>query len=117
MIADLFVNQGKLPTALYQIQDNEAQRFIKKCLAPATERLSARDILLDPFLSSVDEKLLHTKIIGNENSLRKLKLVDSLPRTNMTITGKLKPKDGTVILKVQFSEANGMGKNLIIHYK
>lgn len=110
------VTSGKLPTALYKIQDNEAQRFITKCLAPATKRLSARDLLLDPFLSSVDEELLHTKIIGNENSLQELKVVDSLPRTNMTITGKLKPKDGTVFLKVQFSEANGPARNIFFPF-
>lgn len=116
MIANVCVNQGKLPKALHRVQDKEAQRFIRKCLAPKSERLSASDLLLDPFLSSVGD-LLHTKSFIesekpflNYSSLEKLKLVDSLPRTNMTITGNLKTKDGTIILKVQFSDGNGMGK-------
>ncbi|CAO2840081.1 unnamed protein product [Amaranthus hypochondriacus] len=113
MIVDLCVYQGKLPAALYQIQDKEAQRFIIKCLAPASERLSAKDLLLDPFLSSVEGDLLHTKTMGmngpilNDLSLEQLKLVDSLPRSNMTITGTLKPKENIIILKVQFSDGNG----------
>ncbi|XP_048504451.1 probable serine/threonine-protein kinase WNK5 isoform X4 [Beta vulgaris subsp. vulgaris] len=100
------VTSGKLPKALHRVQDKEAQRFIRKCLAPKSERLSASDLLLDPFLSSVGD-LLHTKSFIesekpflNYSSLEKLKLVDSLPRTNMTITGNLKTKDGTIILKV-----------------
>lgn len=117
------VTLGKLPAALNQIQDKEAQRFIRRCLVPKSERLSARDLLLDPFLSSVDDKLLHTRIIESEkpflnssSSLEKLKLVDSLTRTNMTITGRLKPKDGAIFLKVQFSDGNGPMRNIFFPF-
>ncbi|XP_010685973.1 probable serine/threonine-protein kinase WNK4 isoform X2 [Beta vulgaris subsp. vulgaris] len=116
------VTSGKLPKALHRVQDKEAQRFIRKCLAPKSERLSASDLLLDPFLSSVGD-LLHTKSFIesekpflNYSSLEKLKLVDSLPRTNMTITGNLKTKDGTIILKVQFSDGNGPPRNIFFPF-
>ncbi|KAL2899383.1 putative serine/threonine-protein kinase WNK4 [Bienertia sinuspersici] len=106
------VTSGKLPTALYQIQDEQARKFIEKCLAPALERFSAKELLLDPFLSSADGDSLHNKITANQIAFQKLKMFDSLPRTNMTITGKLKPKDGTVFLKVQFSDGNGPARNI-----
>uniref|UniRef100_A0A803LCZ1 non-specific serine/threonine protein kinase n=1 Tax=Chenopodium quinoa TaxID=63459 RepID=A0A803LCZ1_CHEQI len=117
------VTLGKLPTAINLIQDKEAQQFVKKCLAPKTKRLSASDLLLDPFLSSVDGDLLLTKVIGSENqilnnssNLGKLKLVDSLPRTNMTITGTLKPEDGIIFLKVQFSDGHGPARNIFFPF-
>lgn len=33
-----------------KIADPQVKQFIKKCLAPASERLSAKDLLQDPFL-------------------------------------------------------------------
>ncbi|KNA04268.1 hypothetical protein SOVF_201200 isoform B [Spinacia oleracea] len=117
------VSLGKLPTALYKIQDKEAERFVRKCLAPKSERLSASDLLLDPFLSSVDGELLLTKTKESENpflnsssSLEKLKLVDSSSRTNMIITGTMKPKDGIIFLKVQASEGNGPARYIFFPF-
>ncbi|XP_021716773.1 probable serine/threonine-protein kinase WNK5 [Chenopodium quinoa] len=117
------VTMGKLPTAVNLIQDKEAQQFVKKCLAPKTKRLSASDLLLDPFLSSVAGDLLLTKVKESENpilnsssNLGKLMLVDTLPRTNMTITGTLKPKDGIIFLKVQISDGHGPARNIFFPF-
>ncbi|GAV81183.1 Pkinase domain-containing protein [Cephalotus follicularis] len=44
------VISGKKPDALYKVKDPEVRQFVEKCLATASLRLSARELLDDPFL-------------------------------------------------------------------
>ncbi|XP_057973673.1 probable serine/threonine-protein kinase WNK6 isoform X2 [Malania oleifera] len=44
------VTSGIKPVALSKVTDPEVKVFIEKCLAPATQRLPARDLLNDPSL-------------------------------------------------------------------
>lgn len=46
------VSMGIKPASLDKIKDPEVKQFIEKCLVPASERLSAKELLKDPFLSS-----------------------------------------------------------------
>lgn len=46
--------QGKKPDALYKIEDPEVRRFVDKCLATVSHRLSAWELLNDPFLQIDD---------------------------------------------------------------
>lgn len=46
------VTSGKKPAALEKIKDPDTQQFIEKCLAVASKRLPARELLTDPFLQS-----------------------------------------------------------------
>lgn len=111
------VTSGKLPGAFYRIQELEAQRFIGRCLVNASKRLSAKELLLDPFLVSDEVKLLsktklNQKPFLNGTELEKLQLSDDPPRTDMTITGKLNPEDDTIFLKVQIADKDGPGRNV-----
>ncbi|KAH7295165.1 hypothetical protein KP509_27G035800 [Ceratopteris richardii] len=54
------VTSGKMPEALNKIKDFEICRFIKKCLASASERCHATELLMDKFLQ-MDEDL---KVVG-----------------------------------------------------
>ncbi|XVF68413.1 hypothetical protein PTKIN_Ptkin11bG0001100 [Pterospermum kingtungense] len=107
------VTSGKLPGAFYQIQDLDAQRFIGKCLATASKRLSAEELLLDPFLNTEEAKFSPMNRLGspkpflNEREMEKLHLNDDSTRTDMTITGKLNPEDDTIFLKVQIADTEG----------
>lgn len=106
-----FFVQGKLPGAFYRIEDLEARRFIGKCLVTASKRLSAKELLLDPFLASDKDEQLPLKKLGSQNpflsqrDMEKLKLSDPA-RTKMTITGKLNPDD-SIFLKVQIADKDG----------
>lgn len=42
--------QGIKPVALSKVKDPEIKAFIEKCLVPASRRLSAKELLVDPFL-------------------------------------------------------------------
>ncbi|KAK8644520.1 hypothetical protein V6N13_123825 [Hibiscus sabdariffa] len=46
------VSSGIKPAALSKVSDQEMKLFIEKCLVPAPERLSAKDLLMDPFLQA-----------------------------------------------------------------
>ncbi|KAG0568475.1 hypothetical protein KC19_6G021800 [Ceratodon purpureus] len=44
------VSSGKKPAALEKVKDPEVRAFVEKCLATASRRLPARELLMDPFL-------------------------------------------------------------------
>ncbi|KAH0934376.1 hypothetical protein HID58_011493 [Brassica napus] len=55
IITELFTSgslrkYGIKPASLSRVQDPEVKQFIETCLLPASERLSAKELLLDPFL-------------------------------------------------------------------
>ncbi|KAM7258324.1 hypothetical protein ACFE04_014065 [Oxalis oulophora] len=109
------VTSGKLPEAFYKIQDFEAQRFIGKCLVNVSKRLSAKEILDDPFLAFDEHQAFSIRSelpFLNEKEMEKLQLGDHPPRTDMTITGKLDPQDDTIFLKVQISDKDGDARNI-----
>ncbi|KAJ9167390.1 hypothetical protein P3X46_022045 [Hevea brasiliensis] len=112
------VTSGKLPAAFYRIQDLEAQQFIGKCLVTASKRLSAKELLLDPFLVSDEADPSPVTRSGNQKpflncrEMEKLQLRGDPPRTDMTITGKLNPEDDTIFLKVQIANKDGTLRNI-----
>ncbi|KAG9154981.1 hypothetical protein Leryth_012162 [Lithospermum erythrorhizon] len=113
------VISGKKPRAFYKVQDLESQRFIGKCLETASKRLSAKELIHDPFLVLLDiDDELHgnQKPFLNESiEIEDLRLCD-LPRTNMTITGKLNPEDGTIFLRVQIADKEGTVRNVFFPF-
>ncbi|KAK9137343.1 hypothetical protein Sjap_007937 [Stephania japonica] len=48
------VISGKKPDALYKVKDPEVRRFVEKCLVTVSQRLSAKELLEDPFLLTDD---------------------------------------------------------------
>ncbi|XP_027336008.1 probable serine/threonine-protein kinase WNK4 [Abrus precatorius] len=110
------VTSGKLPAALFRIEDAEAQKFIGKCLVAASKRPSAKELLHDPFLVSDDatsvSRIGILKPFLNYSEMEKLQLSDDLSRTEMSITGKLNPDDDTIFLKVKISEKDGSCRNV-----
>ena len=51
-------SQGIKPASLGKVMDPQIKEFIVKCLAPASERLSAKELLKDPFFQSENPKEL-----------------------------------------------------------
>ncbi|OMP10811.1 hypothetical protein COLO4_04250 [Corchorus olitorius] len=48
------VVSGKRPEALYKVKDPEVRQFVEKCLATVSRRLTAWELLRDPFLQTDD---------------------------------------------------------------
>ncbi|GAB4856254.1 Probable serine/threonine-protein kinase wnk5 [Ancistrocladus abbreviatus] len=111
------VTSGKKPDAFYRLQDADAQAFVGKCLETASKRLTAHELLLDPFLTSDEEPLLvpvpilkfpsPEGALGIPNSLD-----DPIRSTDMTITGKRNPEDNTIFLTVQIADRDGHIRNV-----
>ncbi|KAE8734051.1 putative serine/threonine-protein kinase WNK1 [Hibiscus syriacus] len=101
------VTSGKLPEALYSIQDEEAMRFIGKCLDHVSKRLSACDLLLDPFLASGNGNLMPSVA-----ELVPAMLAHPIRTTNMSITGTMDPAGDTIFLKVQITVKEGHARNI-----
>ncbi|GLT28075.1 hypothetical protein SLA2020_030310 [Shorea laevis] len=49
------VTSGIKPASLAKVTDAAVKAFIEKCIAPVSKRLSARELLSDPFLQSDEE--------------------------------------------------------------
>ncbi|MCO5575951.1 hypothetical protein L7F22_029758 [Adiantum nelumboides] len=62
------VTMGKRPAALGKIKDRETREFVEKCLASASQRLHARELLMDPFLrNNEDLEVPESSIIAMTN--------------------------------------------------
>jgi WNK lysine deficient protein kinase len=58
-----YIWQGEKPGSLAKIDDPKVKLFIEKCIAKATKRLSANELLMDLFLLDVsDEKYIQILI-------------------------------------------------------
>lgn len=116
--------QGKLPEAFYKIQDLEARKFVGKCLANVSERPSAKELLLDPFLATDQLEIplppsiplcLDQTLNLNSTAPVPSEHHDQAKSADMTITGSINEEDNTVFLKVRISDKMGMQK-LMSHF-
>ncbi|GMI93078.1 hypothetical protein HRI_002977100 [Hibiscus trionum] len=109
------VTSGKLPEAFYRIQDEEARRFIGKCLDNVSKRLPARELLLHPFLATNEENLQSISRVSSRKQTHKgpvAEQVDPTRSTDMSITGTMDPEDDTIFLKVQITDKEGHARNI-----
>ncbi|KAE9610243.1 putative protein kinase WNK-NRBP family [Lupinus albus] len=70
------VSSGIMPAALSKIKDPEIKSFIDKCLVPASQRLSAKQLLMDSFLQVTNlaknqyfplSNIVLPKLVASEN--------------------------------------------------
>ncbi|KAH7425906.1 hypothetical protein KP509_11G077000 [Ceratopteris richardii] len=60
------VTTGKKPAALVKIKDPQIREFVEKCITSASQRLQARELLMDPFLSDdMDADMIETSVSGH----------------------------------------------------
>ncbi|KAG6437019.1 hypothetical protein SASPL_101926 [Salvia splendens] len=104
------VTSGKLPKAFDMIQDEEARRFIGRCLRKAPDRPSATELLNDPFLCSMEEE-------ASKKIMSPCSLSSPVGPTNMTITGTMNQDDDTIFLKVQISDKKGPARNIFFPFE
>ncbi|CAN1262856.1 Probable serine/threonine-protein kinase WNK4 [Linum perenne] len=111
------VSSGKLPALYYRLTDLEAQRFVGRCLVTASKRVSAKELLLDPFLGPEPVKGVESpKPFLNVKEMEKLQLSDAASKTDMRITGKLNPEDDTIFLKVKIVNEDGSLRNVFFPF-
>lgn len=62
----LVLPKGIKPASLAKVKDPEVKEFIEKCIAEVSERLSAKELLMDPFLLP-DDDVGNTRNSGSIN--------------------------------------------------
>ncbi|KAF8667116.1 hypothetical protein HU200_053300 [Digitaria exilis] len=115
---------GEKPCSLTKIDDPEVKLFIEKCIAKAPERLSAKELLMDPFLLDVsDEKIfypLHPNINAS-GSMSDSHHTDNYTQDTMdphaaigrSITVESQRKDlNTIFLKLRIADSTGHAQNI-----
>jgi WNK lysine deficient protein kinase len=59
--------QGEKPCSLAKIDDPQVKFFIEKCIAKVPQRLSAKELLMDPFLLDVDDEKIFYPLHQSSN--------------------------------------------------
>ncbi|ONK65445.1 uncharacterized protein A4U43_C07F37190 [Asparagus officinalis] len=128
------VISGTKPDALYRIENPELRRFVEKCLATVSRRLSARELLEDPFLCIDDHASVSSDefVNGYFNDVHPqadivndwdydftngMDLFDNheedeqSPDLDITIKGKRK-EDGGIFLRLRIADKDGRVRNI-----
>ncbi|XP_024025589.1 probable serine/threonine-protein kinase WNK3 isoform X2 [Morus notabilis] len=62
------VTSGIKPASLAKVTDPEVRNFIEKCIAKVSDRLPAKELLMDPFLrSDADESISRSVLVRSHN--------------------------------------------------
>nr|XP_019704332.1 probable serine/threonine-protein kinase WNK3 [Elaeis guineensis] len=118
------VTSGVKPASLAKVKDPTIKRFIEKCIASASERLPARELLMDPFLlpdGESERSSYHPqpgpKHADNANcsnaSTSYACLKEEAPITGRDFTVEGQRKDiKTIFLKLRIADSTGQVRNI-----
>ncbi|KAL2546860.1 Serine/threonine-protein kinase WNK1 [Forsythia ovata] len=99
------VISGKKPDALYKVKDPEVRQFVEKCLATVSHRLSARELLNDPFLQ-IDDWISDLRPLDSYKDYDGLGLMVRQPRSNSSLVDEYSNYLG-------YEQENGMDCNSV----
>lgn len=113
------VTCGIRPASLAKVADLEVRAFIEKCIAHVSERLSAKDLLMHPFLQSDNDESVgrslrsHAHHSGNNwhNQVTGENAEDNLAETRFTVEGQRRDNN-TIFLKLRIADSSGHIRNI-----
>lgn len=107
------VTSGIKPASLAKVTDPQVKTFIEKCIAKVSERLSAKELLDDPFLKCYKEKTESvTSYKENECNGRKIEDKPSDSAVGLlTVEGQRKDLN-TIFLKLRITDSKGQIRNI-----
>ncbi|GER53191.1 kinase family protein [Striga asiatica] len=116
------VTAGIKPASLEKVMDPEVRAFIEKCIAKVSDRLSAKELLMDPFLHSgensrscsLQPQPSNTYCSDNGNRFYNGKAPDdSVLEGNRDFTVQGQRKDqNTIFLKLRIGDSSGHIRNI-----
>ncbi|KAL3642310.1 Serine/threonine-protein kinase wnk3 [Castilleja foliolosa] len=116
------VTSGIKPASLGKVKDPGVREFIEKCLANVSDRLPARELLMDPFLQpdedlgSIDLSLQPQPLNSdnNENQLdtEKPPYVSVLEGTRDFMVQGQRKDHNTIFLKLRIADSSGHVRNI-----
>ncbi|XP_010488267.1 PREDICTED: serine/threonine-protein kinase WNK2 [Camelina sativa] len=134
------VTSGKKPEAFHLVKDPEVREFVEKCLATVTSRLTALELLQDPFLQDYDNVdgfdmrpidyyngydetglFLRQPLIDQYESSSQICEIDLFANddedhVDISIKGKRNDSDG-IFLRIRISDAEGRIRNIYFPFE
>ncbi|XP_049395066.1 probable serine/threonine-protein kinase WNK3 isoform X3 [Solanum stenotomum] len=114
------VTSGIRPASLAKVKNPGVKAFIDKCIAKASERLSAKELLMDPFLQSDDDSGSISRSLSShpihadksdDDSGRSPQ--DHVPEGSRDFTVQGQRKDlNTIFLKLRITDSTGHIRNI-----
>ncbi|KAM7479846.1 hypothetical protein LguiA_028059 [Lonicera macranthoides] len=117
------VTSGIKPASLVKVKDPGVRAFIEKCIAKASDRLSAKELLADPFLQSGEDNESISRRLqpthppaddnhgGFDNAITPKESI--MPEASRDFTVKGQRKDlNTIFLKLRISDSTGHIRNI-----
>ncbi|CAI0451580.1 unnamed protein product [Linum tenue] len=110
------VTSGIKPASLAKVQDQSVKAFIQKCIASVADRLSARELLIDPFLRSDEESesVAHESGSGSIDQTNFLRIggdCSSDHTRDFIVQGQRKDVN-TIFLKLRIADSTGHFRNI-----
>ncbi|KAI8529086.1 hypothetical protein RHMOL_Rhmol12G0198400 [Rhododendron molle] len=105
------VTSGIKPASLAKVKDPVVKAFIEKCIAKVSDRLPARELLVDPFLQlDEDNKTIIPSLPPNPNASESSHAVPEGSR-DFTVQGQRKDLN-TIFLKLGIPDSTGHIRNI-----
>ncbi|XWS51305.1 hypothetical protein CRYUN_Cryun12cG0165500 [Craigia yunnanensis] len=116
------VTSGKKPASLAKVADPGVKLFIEKCIANVSERLSAKELLGDPFLQPDEENdsvgrslrpKAHTSDSSSDQTNFRGSTKDLQSETSVDVKVQGQRKDlNTIFLKLRIEDSTGHIRNI-----
>ncbi|XP_020419508.1 probable serine/threonine-protein kinase WNK3 isoform X3 [Prunus persica] len=112
------VTSGIKPASLAKVTDPGVKAFIEKCITKVSDRLSAKELLMHPFLQSDQDRECsslrpETHYSGSSDQIDiGTKDMDPSPETNKDFTVQGQRKDDTIFLKLRIADSTGHFRNI-----
>ncbi|GFQ05687.1 probable serine/threonine-protein kinase wnk2 [Phtheirospermum japonicum] len=116
------VTAGIKPASLGKVKDSGVREFIEKCIANVSDRLPARELLMDPFLQSdedfgsIDRSLQPQPFNSDDNENRfdteKPPYVSVLEGTRDFMVQGQRKDHNTIFLKLRIADSSGHVRNI-----
>ncbi|XP_050123003.1 probable serine/threonine-protein kinase WNK3 isoform X2 [Malus sylvestris] len=114
------VTSGVKPASLAKVTDPGVKAFIEKCIVKVSERLPAKELLMDPFLQSDDNResisrsLRPTHYSEGSSDQTDIETKDTDPshETSRDFSVQGQRKDDTIFLKLRIADSTGHFRNI-----
>ncbi|KAB2609264.1 serine/threonine-protein kinase WNK3 [Pyrus ussuriensis x Pyrus communis] len=116
------VTSGVKPASLAKVTDPGVKAFIEKCIVKVSERLPAKELLMDPFLQSdanresISRSLRPTHYSDAEGSSDQIDIetkdMDPSHETSRDFSVQGQRKDDTIFLKLRIADSTGHFRNI-----
>ncbi|KAG6476693.1 hypothetical protein ZIOFF_065939 [Zingiber officinale] len=117
------VTSGTKPASLAKVKDPEVKKFIEQCIANVSERLSAKELLQDPFLQLDSENdLTHGPTSNQPDNCGQSNASPNSDQAeqgssgvDFTMEGQRKDIN-TISLKLRFEDSTGQVRNILFPF-